>query len=830
MQSTQPPSSYLPPAGVYDEAVDQRGQLRPGWSALLSRVVDGSGGLPRLRHQAARLLDESGARHLFPHASSAPPRPWELDPVPLLIQAAEWRQVASGVAQRARLLNAVAEDAYGANTLMATGTVPAKVILGHASFAWTGPVDGPPPSGPPIVMYGVDLVRTASGDWRVLRDVTDAPSGAGYSLLNRAISSRLIPDAFRDVGVTPLSDFPTAMRGALSRLAPIDRPNPRTIVMSPGIAHPSYLEHSYLASALGYHLAELGDLLVRDRRLWLRTLGGLEQIDSVLRRSDDHATDPLDLGGVSGVPGLAHLSRTGGVGMANAIGTGFAGSFALHPFLGAACQHLLGTELDLAALDSLWCGVPESLKQVVDSLHRYVIHDVSPLNPIPTVFGDRLDERSRSLWRERLIADPTRFVAQEMIELATTPVADGARLRPGAVMLRVVALLDGETCTVLPGGLARVLSPAEPFVRQHDGLAKDVWVVGDSTVHPSSRSSVRIDVPQVDLQTSLPTRSAEALFWVGRSLEQADSIARQCHVVLVQLLHDPALASDHEVGLPDLVRSMLAGGVGHPLIIGPHESGDEIVAAAVSAIGDVGGLISRLAALRQAVGSVRQFVSDTSWRVLGDLDDAARELVSAPSDAAVLAQLVGGTIVDMSAFMGLIADSMVRGPSWRMLDLGRRIERSLVVLNTLESLVAPGGSGASEQHALGLFLGANDSLIAYRRRFRSDVELGAVLDLLISDATNPRSLAFQFARIQEDLGSLPARTGSPRLAQLLDQATKAAAARRNWDELDAHVTDGRIGAVDDLVVDCRGPLLDMVDILNQDWFADRRSMRIRGPQ
>jgi uncharacterized alpha-E superfamily protein len=600
--------------------------------------------------------------------------------------------------------------------------------------------------------------------------------------------------------------------------------------MSPGVAHPSYLEHSYLASVLGYHLAEMGDLLVRDRRLWLRTLGGLEPIDVVLRRSDDHATDPLDLGGSSGVPGLAHLSRTGGVGMANAIGTGFASSFALHPFLADACHTLFDTALELPALESLWCGQPESLERVLSHFDRYVIHDVSPLDPIPTVFGDRLDAADRSLWHDRLIADPTRFVAQEMIELATTPVADGEQLRPGNVVLRVVSLLDGDTCTVLPGGLARVLSSTEPFVRQHSGLAKDVWVVGDSTVHPSFRSSMRVDVPQIDLQASLPTRAAEALFWVGRSLEQAESIARQCHVVLVQLLRDPAQAADPDIGLPVLVRSMLGGGVGQPLTLGPYEAGAEIVAAAQAAIGGPGGLVSRLAALRQSVGSVRQFVSDTSWRVLGDLDDAAHSLVNAPSDPAVLAQLVGETIVDMSAFMGLVADSMVRGPAWRMLDLGRRVERSLVVLNTLESLVAAGSVGASEHHALGLFLAANDSTIAYRRRFRSDPELGAVLDLLVSDDTNPRSLAFQFARLGEDLASLPVRTGSAALAQLLERTTQAADERKNWNEFDLQVDHGRLSALDDLVVDCRGPLLDMVDVLNQDWFADRRSMRFRGPQ
>ena len=275
--------------------------------------------------------------------------------MPLLWPERDWATLESGLAQRTRLLEALLADLYGPQRLLREGVVPAEVVFASCGFRWPC-VGWSPTAGPRLTVAAADVVREASGRLVVLRDHTDAPGGAGYALVNRKVLSRLFPDVYRELRVERLSGWFDDLRAALARLAPPDRPSPRTVVLTPGIGHPSYFEHTYLASHLGYHLVEGPDLAVRGGRAWLRALAGLEPVDVVLRRVEDGDADPLELGdpGPGGVPGLVQASREGGLGVANALGSGLAGDVALQAYLPAACEALLDERLLLASPRTLW--------------------------------------------------------------------------------------------------------------------------------------------------------------------------------------------------------------------------------------------------------------------------------------------------------------------------------------------------------------------------------------------------------------------------------------------------------------------------------------------
>jgi uncharacterized alpha-E superfamily protein len=517
-------------------------------------------------------------------------------------------------------------------------------------------------------------------------------------------------------------------------------------VLSSGPAHPTYVEHSYLASRLGYHLVEGADLVMREGRLWLRALDGLEPIDVVYRRIEDALLDPLEhghLGGGSGVPGLVWGARGGHVALANAYGSGLAEAPELRGHLGAAAERLLGDRLQLEHLA------------------------------------------------------PGEY-------LATSPVFTGngpSALEPRRVVLRLQVVHGPDGHSVMLGGAGRVLAPGDAPEWPTAHLAKDVWVVGTTAPRPVAVMAP----PQVDFGPSVPKRAADALYWLGRAAERAEVAVRAARVVGMQLDQDPVLTSVGEGGWALGAGALLAAARNEPIIVAPGVSLSAQLTASLQAT--VLTSAEQLAALVQEASSVREYLSTTTGRVLGRLARAHGQLLDedAPTDG------LDSVLVDLAALAGLVMESTVRGPAWRFLDLGRRIERSLAVLGSVEGALGADSSAMAVQPLAEAVLAANESLVAYRRRYRSDVDLDAVLDLLLRDDSNPRGLAFQLDRLREHVAALAWSQG----VQLVHQASTAALA-----DIGDAVVGGRRIDLDSFVLAVRGPLLQLADSIVQHWFAD----------
>ena len=747
---------YRAPNGVYDEVIDAHGTARANWLAVVSSL--GSmhpAALIERQRQTNRLLDAEGTGHLVHeitlatdrhgHTASAraQSRPWRLDPIPFVLDSAEFETLAAGARQRMRAIEAVLADCYGDRRLVADGVLPSSML--HSLHAYRPALEGGR-SPRWLVHYAVDLARDAQGVWRVVQDVVDAPSGLGYSLLNRAVLARVVPDAVRDSAVAPVNQHADVLRRALTAAAPSGRGSPRAVVLSAGPSDATYIEHSYLATRLGIHLVEGADVVMRAGRLWLRVLDGVEPIDVVYRRIDDAHLDPLEPahhGGGMGVPGLVWGARRGGVVVANAYGAGLAETGAFNDVLPAAAMHLIGESL--------------ALPGQVDGAG-----------------------------------------------MATSPVFDASRaeLHPRPVVLRLHLARVGDDIVVMPGGNGRVLAPGDHPTQPTELIAKDVWVVGGAVARPILVAAP----PQVDFTSSVPKRVADALYWLGRAAERAEVAGRAVRVVSTQLDEDPGLLGLENGAWAHGMHALLRAARGAPAGAAPSDVGigvsldAELVQVTVA-------VAAQLVSLVQEAASVREYLSTTTGRVLGRLALAHGQLLDTDS----LSDELDSVLVDLAALSGLAMESTVRGPAWRFLDLGRRIERSLAVLGSVEGALGVDTPLMALQPLADGVLAANESLVAYRRRYRSDVDLDAVLDLLLRDDSNPRGLAFQLDRLREHVSAL----AWPEGVRLVQQASTAAIA-----EIDDTIVSGRRVSIDGYVLSVRAPLLALADAIVQHWFAD----------
>lgn len=752
-------AGYNPPAGSFDELVDANGQVRPHWRSViasLERLTPEE--LAARQDNTLRVIREHGATYNVYSDGDRLGRPWSLDLLPLLIPANEWRQIESGLVQRARLLNLILSDLYGPQNLIKDGLLPPALLFGNPGFLRPCH-DIRPARDRFLFIHGVDLARAADGSWWVLADRTQAPSGAGYTLENRLVLSRIFPDEFRENHVQRLASFFQSARDALRDLAPPGRNNPNIVLLTPGPFNETYSEQVFLARYLGFALVEGGDLTVRDRRVWLKTLEGLRPIDVILRRVDDTFCDPLELRGDSslGVPGLLEAARAGNVAIGNAFGSGVVEIPALMAFLPAVCRHLLSEELKLPSLATWWCGQPSALDYVLQHLDELVIQRAftpSGTEPLP---GASLDGPSRATLLEKIRRAPFDFVAQEKMPLSTAPVWGLKQLEPRPVVLRAFASATDSGFAVMPGGLTRFSNSTEhnAVSMQRGGASKDTWVLADG---PVSQLTLLKPAPRVIRlergAIEVTSRVGDNLFWLGRYSERLEDLIRVLRCLFLRLTGEAGAEETSELrALVDLLVTLE--------LLPPRFRGAYRLAGVEREIYLLIYQTHRLGTVREVAGRLRnlafvlrdRFSADT-WSILGRIQVSARARPGR-ADAGEALALLNALIADLAAFSGMEMENMTRGHGWRLLDLGRRLERGSNVVTLLQAALSLNSHGLA---ALDPLLEITDSVMTYRRRYFAQPQWPGVLDLLLADASNPRSLAFQADALAEHASQLPRET------------------------------------------------------------------------
>jgi uncharacterized circularly permuted ATP-grasp superfamily protein/uncharacterized alpha-E superfamily protein len=752
-------AGYEVPPGHFDELRTNNGALRPDWQAFAKHTAWNADALASAEARVAQQIHENGVTYNVYADPGGASRPWGLDVLPLLVPAAEWETLAQGLRQRARLLNALMADLYGPQQLLHDGSLPAALVLGHPGFL--RPCHGiVPPGGCFLHQVAFDLARGSDGRWRIVETRCQAPSGAGYALENRITISRLFPDAFREMHVHMLASFFRTLQETLLACSPSAADAPHIVLLTPGPYNETYFEHAYLARYLGFTLAEGSDLTVRDDRVYLKTVNGLERVHGILRRLDDDFCDPVELRADSalGIPGLVQAWRAGGVLVANALGAGILESSALLAFLPAACERLLGETLKLASIATWWCGESAALDDVLPRLHTSVIKSAFPRASFQPLFADGLDEAGRAAWTERLRATPEEFVVEEYVPLSHAPSWEQGHVGGRALMLRVFLAHDGHgDYRVMPGGLARIAGGERQIVSsQRGGRSKDTWVLSDAPVPRFSLLRGRLrpeDIARSERIVS--SRSAEHLFWMGRYAERSENCARLLRAVLTRLPYAEALplAMAQPIVRTCVRQGLLDPDDGWGSVDVEGGSSDALERALVRGLVDekTHSVAFNIMHTVRAASAVRDRLSSDNWRLLSRL---AEDVADAPQGAlAETLEYLDRVIVALVAVGGLETAHMTRDDGWRFLSLGRHLERLQYIATTVRDVAESGL--VEDALLLEWLLDLSDSLITYRARYMRHPEWLAVAHLLTADQRNPRAAAFQLARLAKHAKALP---------------------------------------------------------------------------
>ncbi len=756
-------------AGHFDElrggTAARRGAPTDPWSRFFEHLGrEGFSDLNRRTVNLQRRVRDNGVTYNVYADANGPQRPWSLDLFPLIITPRSWRQIETGVLQRVKLLNRIMADVYGPQQLLAKNLLPPALVQGHAGYL--RPLHGVEPAGGThLHIAAFDLARDPQGDWWVVSQRTQAPSGLGYLLENRLIISRLFPQAFVDLKVQRLAATYRALLEGLRAMCPAQG-EPRIVLLTPGPYNETYFEHAYLARYLGITLVEGSDLTVRDQRLYLKTLQGLQPVHGILKRLDDEFLDPLELRSDSrlGVPGLLQAIRAGHVLVANAPGSAFLESTALLGFLPALSRHLLGEELQLPSLATWWCGERAAMDAVLPQLHASVIKPTYGGAGAGAVLGKSLSPRELDEWAARIARECEDHTVQAYLPLSQTPTwnhgMDGDRIVPRSTMLRVFAVSDGvQSWRVLPGGLTRIAgAELEIASMQRGGSSADTWVLTEGEV--DTTSLLRNDQPAIDIahrSRSATSRAAENLFWLGRYTERTENTTRLARLTL------DSLNGEDQSSQP-LLAWLSEMSVDNGLVLAavpPATQARRVFERSlITALGDTGGAASvgyNLAALRSAASAVRERLSQEQWNVIVRAEQEFRRgyLILAedgdlsPVEALrVLETLSGRT----AAMTGAQNDRMTRDDGWRLLSSGRHLERLGFLASALGWAVETGAwlDEAGFEAVVALF----DSTITFHAQYQQRHDIAALLDLLVLDRENPRSLGWVAQTLRGRLAKL----------------------------------------------------------------------------
>ena len=763
--SLRPPPGYAVRGDRFDECLDPQGGLRAPWAEFLARL--GPDPVAALRNATAAthraIIEQDVSMNVY-RGEQAGAQLWPLDPLPMLVSAADWAKLTRGLRQRAHVFNELLRDLYGEQRHLREGRLPAHLAMANPHFLRA--CHGLGQEGAPFLhTYAADLARSPDGQWWVIEDRLDAPSGLGYSLQNRIIARQALPQVFHHAPVERLFEFFRTYRTSLAALSPHPG-EARIALLTPGSANESYHEQAYLARYLGYTLVEGEDLTTRDHQVFLRTIGGLLRTDVVVRRLDSEYIDPLELESRSllGVPGLLHAAQRGQLGLANLPGARALETPALLAFLQPLCAQILGEDLLLPHAATWWCGQEGPADYVLENLERLVVKPTFRAPEAePPRYGAWLTPSARAALADRIRAQPAAWCGQERVFHGTTPGWHRDAFRPVPFITRVyLAWHDGDY-VAMPGGLTRCNPDGQDMIvsLQRGSVSKDTWVLHDG---PAAAAPALLSAHPTEAlrhPEATPSRAANNLFWLGRYLERAGVLASGLEKLESLLLDeitavDPTVPADALRLLFHLQDSALPAGA----------SLDAQAAAARRIAVDP----AHYASLTATLGHIVRLLDTLKARLPHEAWQLTRHLRQR--------RKAGDTVAcawvrqNLSSLQSLTSENMPHDAGWRFLELGRRLERGTQLVTLLQHLLPATESAPPTEFRLQTLLHLADALFTYRHAYHGAVDTVAALEWLLVSPQNPRSLRFQIEQTNQHLAQLPTELAPRAVAALCTLAFK----------------------------------------------------------
>lgn len=757
-------AGYSATPDIYDEALASS-PSKIHWQTLFKQLDNlGQDELRRRMKQSEQLVEENGVTYRAVLEDEVRQRPWKLDLVPMILDDETFKSIEEGISQRAQLLNLIIRDIYGPQDFIREGILAPETVYAHSGFLH-GAV-GLHEQKRSLLFYAAELARSKDGRFWVMADRSDAPAGAGFALENRIISKRTVPQLSQNLNIRTLAPFFITLKKTLRSLAPENISAPRIALLTGGSHQKFYFEDVYLARYLGYDLVQGSDLAVRDDHVYIKTLAGLLPVNVLLQRGNESGLDPLELGGGSshGVPGLLNAIRRKNVSLVNIPGAGVIEAPVLMAQLPHLCKKILGESLKLPSIATWWCKDPEHRDYVIDHLDSLVVKPAFAASGSDEYIGAELSTKQIDELKEKILESPQSFVAQELISRSAAPmVGDDGQLHPGHVAMRVFAVANDDDYELMPGGLVRVSMNSGPMELSISGgeTSKDLWVLNSES--EKKVSLLPAEHCNVDLKRTgamFPSRVADDLFWLGQSIERSDLIARMLRSMLarIEMVHEAneserssllqalvdvgALATDDKGNLASVDYSRILDSMNDHCQDASYSKG---LAATISEM-------NRLSSL------IRDWISPETWQ---QLHLAGVEYFASfqSSEKHSLSDVFDDLIVTLSSVMGLIDNGMVRSPAWRFLDIGRRIERARIMATFVASVVRSGS--LSHPTTLKMVIEIIDCQMTYRARYLDDIQQNAVIDLCVTDDSNPRSILFQLEEISRHVDMLPSFSAAP---------------------------------------------------------------------
>jgi uncharacterized circularly permuted ATP-grasp superfamily protein/uncharacterized alpha-E superfamily protein len=765
---------YIPASNSYNELYTEQGKVRTDWVSFFSSLQGlGHKEIQNRTNDIVRLLKENGVAYNIYNDSSGETRPWELDPIPQLISAMEWAVINKGLVQRATLFNLLLKDIYGPQTLIKEGIIPQELIYMHPGFLRSC-VNINLPAQQHLVLYAADMGRGADGRLWIISDRTQAPSGYGYALENRFAMSSVLPELFSNLQVRRLSPFFDSLQQALNSIAPHKSETPRIVILTPGPENETYFEHSYLSGYLGITLVQGNDLMVKDNFVWLKTIEGLEKVDVILRRMDDVYCDPLELKSDSllGVPGLLQVVRKGNVAIANPLGSSIIENAGLVPFLHLAARHLLHEDLIIPSIATWWCGQPKEMQYVINNLPNLVIRRIfrKTAGNRSAIDGASLSaEKAAELIRE-IKANPHLYAGQEKVNFSSTPSWVDGKINPGHSLIRSFLVKKEESFIAMPGGLTRTSNAKNSFIisNQTGGVSKDTWVMssGEDHVQPIKFQLQTGGSYNLIQKDSLPSHTAENLFWAGRYTERLINTTRLQRTVMQFVIQNQQL----QLPATSITKKLLLQTLTHCTWSYPGFLADDSTGQYEKLINNPweefsknlydenknGGLSQNLLLFKKSVYNVRSFLSNDTWRVVEQMAETWQKAKKrSQHDPMLMITDIDNLNTSMFAFIGMNRESVRREQEWTILDLGRKFEQCLFIIRLLQQVLDKKQEAQTEYELLEAVLTATQSMVTYRYTFRDHLQLPLVLELLMLDMNYPKSLAYLVDKIRQHVSALP---------------------------------------------------------------------------
>jgi len=754
---------YFTNRTLLDECFDFEGDVKEHWKKLLNNIelFDGEE-LKGRQQELLTLLKENGVTYNVYGDTDGLNRPWLLDTMPLLISPAEWRITERGMKQRAYVLNKILEDIYGERRLLKEKIIPPELIYAHSGFL--RPCDKIKlPGENQLILYASDLSRGPDGKVWVLRDRTQAPSGMGYALENRSALSRVLPELFKGHKTTKLGGFFNSMMEAFLEIAPQGKEQPRIVLLTPGPRNETYFEHAFLASHMGFTLAQGDDLVARDGYVWIKTVEGLEKVDVILRRVDDSYCDPLELREDShlGIPGLLEVVRSGNVSVANPLGSSILENTGLMAFMHNIFKYFLNEDPIFKMVATWWCGQKKEMDYVIQHLDELVIKKIDRTSGSGTVIGSQLSKAQKDALIERIKTQPYLYVGQEEVGFSTSPVFTKDKLEPRYTVLRTFLVASKGEYEIMPGGLTRCSPEKGSFLvsNQDGGIAKDTWV--ETQLKSNTTLIHHADLKRKDV---LPSRAAENLFWVGRYSQRVLRTSRFIRIVIRNLSQSGYSSTGQESEAQRaLLQTVTHLTSTYPGFIEEDESfttDDRLreIHKLICNPSQEGGILFTVNNLIKAMYAVRDKWAVDNWRIIDDIEDSKRKLEALEADGirhvfTLLDQLNGSLL----SFLEMNRQSMYRGEGWLMYRIGQLIEELSLELIQYRALLTFQYEESVEFQILEALLVGNQNLSNYRSVYRTYFDIAPALDLLFLNKQNPISILSQLEQLLKFIDQLPQR-------------------------------------------------------------------------